>query len=121
MFFSRDIEPTALNILWHYALGYLPDFYNKQSGPVGWCRWSHRGVQFLDKVVIPRKQKPYVFSPKFELKFNQRFEEVLEECANPKRDGIQKRAGESWMTPELVKGLNELHRLGYAHSFETWQ
>src|SRR3712207_4725180 len=100
---SNKIRPHPLNLLWHFATGYLPDFLNKHSGPVGWVRWSHRGVQFLDeRFVIPRKQKPYVFSPKFELRFNTAFEEVVRACADPSRPGIQKRCGESWITGDLI-------------------
>lgn len=117
----KSIKPTASDLLWHFALGYLPDFLDKCSGPVGWVRWSHRGVQFLDKFQVPRKQRPYVRSPHFELRFNTAFEEVVGGCANPSRDYIQRRGGKSWITPDLKAGLMELHRMGYAHSFETWQ
>jgi leucyl/phenylalanyl-tRNA--protein transferase len=117
----NPFAPTPLEIISHFALGYLPDFLNKSHGPVGWCRWSHRGIQFLDKFYIPRKQRPYVHSPRFELRFNTAFAEVLRECANPNRDYIQKRSGESWITPGLMAGLLRLHERGYAHSFETWQ
>lgn len=110
-----------MNLLWHFATGYLPDFLNKQDGPVGWCRWSHRGVQCLEKMQIPRKQRPYIFSPRFELRFNNAFEQVLRACADTSRQAIQKRSGQTWITPDLMAGLIALHRLGYAHSFETWE
>lgn len=120
--FSSRIEPDPMNALWHFATGFIPDFLDRRAGPVGWVRWPHRGVQFLDeRFVIPRKQRPYVFSPKFELRFNVAFEEVVRACADPTRPGIARRAGESWITPELVEALLGLRRLGFAHSFETWE
>lgn len=118
---SNNVTADPHSILYHFAAGYLPDFRNKQSGAVGWMRWSHRGLQFLDKFAIPRKQRPYVNSPKFELRFNHAFEETLRACADPNRTGIQKRAGESWMTGPLIRGLLKLREMGFAHSFETWQ
>jgi leucyl/phenylalanyl-tRNA--protein transferase len=121
MWWSDTVQRHPLNILWHFAAGYLPDFLNKRDGRVGWVRWSHRGVQYLDKVVIPRKQRPYVHSPKFELRFNEAFEEVVQACADIQRQAIQKRSGDTWITPELMQGLLELRRMGFAHSFETWQ
>ena len=121
MWFRDTVQRDPLNVLWHFALGYLPDFLNKRDGEVGWVRWSHRGVQYLDKVVIPRKQKPYVNSPKFELRFNQAFEEVVRACADTQRNAIQKRSGDTWITSELMEGLFSLRRMGFAHSFETWQ
>ena len=121
MWLSDTVQSDPLNILWHFATGYLPDFLNKRDGEVGWVRWSHRGVQYLDKVEIPRKQRPYVNSPRFELRFNQAFEEVVRACADTQRNAIVKRSGDTWITPELMEGLIALRKMGFAHSFETWQ
>jgi leucyl/phenylalanyl-tRNA--protein transferase len=118
---ANNIQPNLLNTLWHFATGYLPDFINKQDGQVGWVRWSHRGIQFLDKFVIPRKQRPYVNSARFEVRYNQAFEEVVRACADTQRNYIQARSGQTWITDELIESLLQLRRLGHAHSFETWQ
>ncbi len=120
MWTSKQIQPNPLNALWNFATGHLPDFLNKQDGPVGWVRWSHRGVQFLDQFSIPRKQKSYIFNSGFELRFNTAFEEVLRACADPNRDYIQRRSGQSWITDELIAALLALRKMGFAHSFETW-
>src|SRR5438552_13863147 len=47
--FPNDISDSPLSVLWHFATGYLPDFLNRWDGAVGWVRWPHRGVQFLDR------------------------------------------------------------------------
>src|SRR3954468_22423800 len=70
------VRSDPMHILWHYANGRMPDFVNKQDGPVGWVRWSHRGVQPLEDIQFPDSQKRYIFSKKFELRFNTAFEEV---------------------------------------------
>ncbi len=120
---SSDITPLMrrlpvrsdpMHILWHYANGRMPDFVNKQDGPVGWVRWSHRGVQPLDDIQFPDSQKRYIFSKKFELRFNTAFEEVIRSCADVSR------FGKTWITPELVEGLIKLNTMGFAHSFEAW-
>ena len=108
------------HILWRYATGYMPDFINGKSGEVGWVRWPHRGVQLLDKFKIPRKQKSYVLAPEFDLRFDQSFEEVVRACADVNRHVIKDGVGETWLTPQLIEGLLELHKLGFAHSYETW-
>ena len=108
------VRPHPWHILWNYANGRMPDFLNKSEGPVGWVRWSHRGVQPLDDIRFPESQRRYVFSKKFDVRFNTAFEEVVRACAD------QSRFGKTWMTPELVDGLIRLNRLGYAHSFEAW-
>jgi leucyl/phenylalanyl-tRNA--protein transferase len=102
------------HILWHYANGRMPDFVNKQDGPVGWVRWTHRGVQPLDDIRFPDSQRRYVFSKKFELRLNTAFDEVVRACADAGR------FGKTWMTAEFVEGLGKLHRMGFAHSFEAW-
>jgi leucyl/phenylalanyl-tRNA--protein transferase len=121
MWLGRSIQAHPLNILWHYATGYLPDFLNQRNGRVGWVRWSHRGIQRLDRLRMSRKQRACVFSDRFELRFNEAFGQVLRGCADTSRWGIRKHGGQTWMTPELMAGLEELHRLGHAHSFEAWQ
>jgi leucyl/phenylalanyl-tRNA--protein transferase len=103
-----------MHILWHYANGRMPDFINKQDGPVGWVRWTHRGVQPLDAINFPDSQKRYVFSKKFQLRINTAFNDVIQSCADPAR------FGKTWITPELIQGLIQLHKRGYAHSFEAW-
>jgi len=108
------VRPNPWHILWNYANGRMPDFLNKSEGPVGWVRWSHRGVQPLDDVRFPDSQRRYVFSTKFELRFNTAFEDVVRACADVTR------FGKTWITPELIEGLVRLNRMGYAHSFEAW-
>lgn len=92
----------------------MPDFINGQDGVVGWVAWSHRGVQPLDEIQIPDNQKRYVFSKKFELRFNTAFEEIVRGSADLSR------FGKTWITPELIEGLIALHKMGYAHSYESW-
>ena len=108
------VRPDPWHILWHYANGRMPDFLNKQDGPVGWVRWSHRGIQPLDQIQFPDSQKRYIFSKKFELRFNTAFEEVIRAC------GDVSRFGKTWITQQLIEGLIALNKLGYAHSFEAW-
>lgn len=117
---SRRISSDPIDILWHYAIGYMPDFLDGKSGAVGWVRWPHRGVQLLDRFKIPRKQKPYVLSDEFELRFDISFEEVVRECANVSRHAVKDGVGQTWITPDLLAGLLKLHEMGYAHSYETW-
>jgi leucyl/phenylalanyl-tRNA--protein transferase len=108
------VRSDPWHILWHYANGRMPDFVNRQDGPVGWVRWSHRGIQPLDEIRIPESQRRYVFSRKFELRIDTAFEDVVRGSADVAR------FGKTWITPELIDGLIALNRMGYAHSFEAW-
>jgi leucyl/phenylalanyl-tRNA--protein transferase len=42
------------------------------------------------------------------------FGEVIQACADPARSG-------SWIDEQIVEAYTELHRLGWAHSVETWR
>ena len=45
------------------------------------------------------------------------FEEVIRRCAARDRPGQRG----TWITPEMIDAYVELHRLGFAHSFEAWE
>jgi leucyl/phenylalanyl-tRNA--protein transferase len=115
MLSSARVSDDPVSILWHYICGHMVNWVNGESGPVGWTTGSYRGVQYLDKVEFPRKQKRYIFSPLFEIRYNTAFEEVVRGCADPSREG------KTWVSEELIRGLIALHRMGFAHSYEAWQ
>ena len=47
------------------------------------------------------------------MRFDTRFRDVMERCADPTRP-------HGWITPQFVDAYEELHRLGWAHSVETY-
>jgi len=120
MFLSHDITREPRHMLWHVASGFLPGFTDETYSRVGWVKSSHRGVCHLDKFTIPKKEKTGIVNPKWEFRWNTAFEEVVRGCGDEGRSGIQKFARRSWITPELIRGVVGLRRLGYAFSFETW-
>src|SRR5260221_6953047 len=114
MLSSARVSDDPVSILWHYLCGHMVNWLNGVSGPVDWTDGSHRGVQYLDKVQFPRKQKRYIFSPQFEIRYNTAFEEVVRGCADPSREG------KTWVSEELIRGLIALNKMGFAHSYEAW-
>lgn len=115
---SDEIRGDAMDMLWHYARGMLTLYQRKEDvgRHVKWVKYSHRGIQDLQKIEFPRKEKRYIFSPKFELRINGAFEEVVRGCGDPGRDHEEG----TWFSPEVVQGYLNLHKLGHAHSFEAW-
>ena len=111
----RLVGEDPLEMLWQYASGRFPSFLDDEHTPVVWKCYSHRGIQRLDEIRIPKGQRRYVFSDKFEVRFDTAFEQVLRHCADPGRDTVR------WLTPPLVKAYLALYELGFAHSFEAWQ
>ena len=109
------ISSDPLEMLRHYALGDMPGYTGDEGSPTAWLREAHRGVHLLKEIRIPRTQRRYVRTARFELRFDQAFEETLRRCASTQR------TGHTWITPELVEGFLSLHRMGFAHSYEAWQ
>jgi leucyl/phenylalanyl-tRNA--protein transferase len=105
-------------MLWHYANGRLPNYLEKEGGSVGWMKYSHRGVQLLDRIHIGKKQRRDVFRPQFEIRYNTAFEQVVLGCAALTRGPDNPH---TWIAPLVIEGFLRLHELGFAHSFETWQ
>jgi leucyl/phenylalanyl-tRNA---protein transferase len=105
-------DPVAM--LWHYCCGQLVEWVPGSDTEVHWESATHRGVQWLDKVEFPRKQKRYIFSPQFEIRYNQAFEEVLRACADLKREG------RTWVSEAYIRGMCALNEMGFANSYEAW-
>jgi leucyl/phenylalanyl-tRNA--protein transferase len=53
----------------------------------------------------------------YDIQFDRAFERVIAACKLTPRRGQDG----TWITDDMVSAYVELHRLGYAHSVETWQ
>ena len=113
---SNRVGQDPVAVLFHYLRGQMVNWVDGNDGPVHWVAGSHRGLQFLDKVEFPRKQKRYIFSPQFEIRYDTAFEEVMKGCADRSRDAENK----TWISGDYLRGMVALHRLGFAHSWEAW-
>ena len=114
MMCAGRVSDDPVSVLWHYVAGRMVDWVNGKDGPVCWKAGSHRGVQWLDKVEFPRKQKRYIFSPAFEIRYDTAFEEVIRGCADLAREG------KTWISEEYIRGMVALNKMGFAHSYEAW-
>ncbi len=117
---SSLITSSPIRTLWAAAIGTMPGFVDDEKGPPAWIRYSHRGVQYLSKLAIPAKHRSRVFNPKWEIRYNTSFEEVIRGCGDNARATIQKRGGNTWITDDLIEGSIKLHKMGHAYSIEAW-
>src|SRR5258706_6192747 len=111
---SSRVTDDPVATLLHYVCGDMLDWAGPVGGALCWKRLTHRGVQWLDKVKFPRGQRRYIFSPRFEIRFDRAFEETVRGCAR------QPRGEQTWISEEYVREMVGMHRMGYAHSFEAW-
>jgi len=109
---SRNVTPRML--LDAYYHGIFPWPFEEAS--VLWCSPKMRGILPIDEVHIPKSLARAVKQRRFEVRINTCFEQVIDACATVSRpDG----AG-TWITRKMRRAYREFHRLGYAHSFESF-
>lgn len=108
-----DLRPERL--LTAYSQGIFP--WYSEGEPILWFSPNPRMVLHPENFVCSDTLNRLVKSPKYELRIDYDFESVIAACAaipRPGQDG-------TWITDEMQSAYNELHRLGFAHSFETYQ
>ncbi len=96
-----------------YRRGIFP-WYGEYE-PLLWWSPDPRMVLFPAELRVPRSLAKLVRRNDFEIRADTAFEAVMRACAEPRGDG----AG-TWITEAMISAYSELHRLGYAHSVETW-
>jgi len=108
IFIGGDFTPAML--LDAYSRGIFPmQIY--ETTLTGWFSPNPRGVLPLSNLKISRSLRQSM--NKYEIRFNTSFREVIQACADPSR-------GVSWITDEVIEAYYLMHRLGWAHSVETW-
>jgi leucyl/phenylalanyl-tRNA---protein transferase len=108
-----DLAPERL--LAAYAAGIFP-WYGPES-PILW--WSPDPRLVLDpaRLHVPRSLTRTRRRSSWRITADVAFDRVICACAEtgrPDQDG-------TWITPAMVRAYRQLHALGFAHSFETWE
>jgi len=73
-------------------------------------------VLFPEEIKISKSMKTEFRKNRFRFSMNEAFSEVIQKCQLTKREGQTS----TWITADVLKAYNKLHRLGYAHSAEAW-
>ena len=105
---SRVIEPEIL--LQGYRLGVFP--MAMDDGSIEWFSPDPRGILPLDRFHVPHGLARVLRKRAFEVRIDTAFTEVMHRCADRE---------ETWINGEIIASYTRLHRLGYAHSVETWK
>ena len=116
-----DLSPRTL--IRAYAEGVFPWF--NEGDPILWWSPHPRAVIELEEgsttdgtpgyggLHVPRRLLRTIRSGKFRVTVNRCFTAAMRACG-------EKREGGTWVTPDMLAAYTELHRLGHAHSVETW-
>jgi leucyl/phenylalanyl-tRNA---protein transferase len=78
---------------------------------LAWWSPDPRAVLPLDGLIVTRSLRRSC--RRYQVRVDTAFDDVLEACADPTRPG-------RWITDDVAEAYAELHRLGWAHSVETW-
>ncbi len=104
---------SAQRLLAAYRSGIFPWYSSGQ--PLLWWSPDPRMVLFPAELHTPRSLAKRLRRRDYEIRVDSAFAEVMRDCAMPRSGG-----GGTWITPQMISAYCELHRLGYAHSVETW-
>ncbi len=111
-----DLSPRTL--LRAYAEGVFP-WYN-EADPILWWSPDPRGIIELQAdpstsggLHVPKRLLRTIRSGKFRVTINQCFTTVMRSCGERRPEG-------TWVTSDMLRAYADLHRLGHAHSLETW-
>lgn len=97
-----------------YRVGIFPWYSPGQ--PILWWSPNPRLVLFPECVRIARSLRKTLRKGLFTVTADTAFDLVIAACAGP-REG----SPGTWITPEMHRAYCRLHRLGHAHSIETWR
>lgn len=107
---GADLEPGTL--LAAYRSGMFPmGIGDDGRRPIGWWSPVRRGVLLKDDFHASRSLRRS--RRRYRVTWDVAFDDVVEACADPSRSG-------RWITPDITAAYQRLHRLGWAHSVETW-
>ncbi|MBV1914847.1 MAG: leucyl/phenylalanyl-tRNA--protein transferase [Pseudomonadales bacterium] len=106
-----DLSPERIQSA--YQQGIFPWF--EQDQPILWWSPNPRSVIYTDQFKPSRSLLKTIRKNRYQITFDRAFDEVINACAEP-------RAGQAdtWITADMISAYNQLHKLGIAHSIESW-
>ncbi len=107
-----DLAPARL--LNAYRRGIFPWYSDGQ--PILWWAPATRLVLYPEQLHVSRSLRRTLRRGRFQVSMDRAFEAVIHGCAGPRDDDTG-----TWLTTEMIRAYTELHRLGHAHSVETWR
>lgn len=104
---------SAQRLIAAYRQGIFPWFNPGQ--PILWWSPDPRMVLFPEDLHVPHSLARVMRKRNYEIRLDSAFTAVMEACSRP-------RAGQegTWIAPAMIEAYTELHKLGVAHSIETW-
>lgn len=106
-----SLEPEWL--LESYRRGIFPWFETGQ--PILWWSPDPRTVLEPGDFNVSRSLRKRLTSGRFQVTADRDFAAVISACSEPRSY-----TDSTWITPAMMTAYQQLHELGWAHSFEAW-
>lgn len=118
-----QFELSPFLIYQGYVQGKYPLPSTRHKNQVNWYDPQVRGIipvynyRFrTDLLRRLKKEQKFLDDEKIQIKVNHNFRETILSCAKPR--GIK---NNTWISPEYIEAVIELHNMGIAHSVEAYQ
>lgn len=108
---GADLLPGTLLAAYRAGLFPMPVGEAPQDSVLGWWSPVQRGILPLDGLKVSRSLAKSC--RRFEVRVDTAFEDVIDACADGRR-------AQGWITDDIRDAYVALHRLGWAHSVESW-
>jgi leucyl/phenylalanyl-tRNA--protein transferase len=107
-----DLSPPRL--IAAYQRGIFPWYSHGQ--PILWWCPDPRAILLPGEFKTSRSLAKNIRNRGFETRIDSAFDSVIRACGSS-----DVRPGGTWLSVEMRAAYSNLHKLGYAHSFETWR
>jgi len=104
---------SPARLLSAYERGVFP-WYSAQQ-PILWWAPDPRMVLFPNEFNLSRSLRKTLRNGPYECRVDSAFGATIRACAAPRRSGA-----DTWLNDDMIESYEELHRLGYGHSVETY-
>lgn len=104
---SREVDAEMVTAAYRAGVFPMP----LRPGLMGWWSPLDRGILPLDGLRVTRSLRKMI--PRYEIRVDTAFDEVLERCADLERPG-------SWIDDDIRAIYRQLHRAGVVHSVDAW-
>ncbi len=108
---SGKLQLTTDLLLAAYRQGFFP--MGDETGEVEWHSPDPRAVFPLETIRPNARFLRWLRGSGLNCTIDRNFEAVMRRCATVH--------GDSWITEEMIAAYTALHRIGHAHSMETWE
>lgn len=110
--YGGDLSVATLTEAYHRGIFPWPH----DGCPLLWFAPPRRGLLFLDEFHLSRRSQRAIRNANYACRIDSDFAGVVHGCAERRQC-----AEGTWITTDILDAYCELHRLGVAHSVETYQ